>query len=288
MTKRKSRGLGKGLGALITQPTSVPSSQLRTVPIAQISPNPHQPRTHFDQQDLEDLAASIKEHGLIQPLIVTEVTADQYHLIAGERRWRASQLANLEELPVVVKEATPQEMLELAIIENVQRADLNPLEEALAYQQLRDSFGLTQAEIADRVGKARSTIANIMRLTDLPTEAQDALLRGLITQRHGRAILDAKVTDEERLLILKSVIDQELNVRRTLELIQKYETKTKPKPKQKPKLSPEYKAVETDFRNALGTKVELQKSGKRGKIVIHFESTEDLNDIYDRIVGSQS
>lgn len=288
MTKRKTRGLGKGLGALITQPSSVPDSQLRSVPVKQISPNPHQPRTHFDQEDLDELAASIKEHGLIQPLIVTEVSAGQYHLIAGERRWRASQMANLEIVPVVVKEATPQEMLELAIIENVQRADLNPLEEALAYQQLREQFGLTQAQVAERVGKARSTIANIMRLTDLPAEAQDALLQGQISQRHGRAILDAKVTAEERLLILKTVIDQELNVRRTLELIQKYETKTRPKPKRKAILPPEYQAVETDFRNALGAKVELQKNGKRGKIVIHFESTEDLNDIYDKIVGDES
>ncbi|MCA9980977.1 MAG: ParB/RepB/Spo0J family partition protein, partial [Anaerolineales bacterium] len=176
----KRRGLGRGLGALIPENDQTSQTGLRQINPAQIEPNPHQPRTDFESAEakikLEELTASIKEHGLIQPLIVTEAGPNQYHLIAGERRWRAAQKAGLETVPVVVKEATPQEMLEMAIIENVQRADLNAIEEALAYHQLKAEFGLTQEQVADRVGKARPTIANLIRLLDLPDTVQNAII----------------------------------------------------------------------------------------------------------------
>ena len=173
MTQRRS-GLGRGLGALIPDTPDVDGG-LRVVAVDAISPNPHQPRVEIEESRLEELVASIKEHGLIQPLIVTGGAENgQYVLIAGERRWRAAQRAGLRELPVVVKEATPQAMLELAIIENVQRADLNPLEEALAYRQLMDEFGLTQQQVADRMGKSRSAVANTVRLLSLPQHIQQA------------------------------------------------------------------------------------------------------------------
>ena len=290
MTKRKG-GLGKGLGALISQqPSNVPENQLRHVPLADISPNPHQPRTDFEsaeaQEKLAELAGSIREHGLIQPLIVTEVGDGRYHLIAGERRWRASQLAALDEVAVVVKEATPQEMLELAIIENVQRADLNPIEEAVAYQQLSEGFGLTQEEVADRVGKARTTVTNLLRLLRLPTAVQTAVINRQISGRHARELLRLGQEDEQ-LAALKSIVNNHLNVQQTELLVGKLLTKEKPQPKPQPTLPAEYKAAENRLREKLGTKVELQKSGKRGKIIIHFENDEDLNDIYERIVGGE-
>ena len=290
MTKRKG-GLGKGLGALISQqPSHVPENQLRYVPLADISPNPHQPRTDFGsaeaQEKLAELAGSIREHGLIQPLIVTEVGDGRYHLIAGERRWRASQLAALDEVAVVVKEATPQEMLELAIIENVQRADLNPIEEAVAYQQLSEGFGLTQEEVADRVGKARTTVTNLLRLLRLPTAVQTAVINRQISGRHARELLRLGQEDEQ-LAALKSIVNNHLNVQQTELLVGKLLTKEKPQPKPQPTLPAEYKAAENRLREKLGTKVELQKSGKRGKIIIHFENDEDLNDIYERIVGGE-
>ena len=290
MTKRKG-GLGKGLGALISQqPSHVPENQLRYVPLADIAPNPHQPRTDFEsaeaQEKLAELAGSIREHGLIQPLIVTEVGDGRYHLIAGERRWRASQLAELGEVPVVVKEATPQKMLELAIIENVQRADLNPIEEAVAYQQLSEGFGLTQEEVADRVGKARTTVTNLMRLLRLPTAVQTAVINRQISGRHARELLRLPEEDGQ-IAALKSIVNNHLNVQQTEVLVGKLLAKEKPQPKQQKSLPAEYKAAEDRLRETLGAKVELQKSGQRGKIIIHFENDEDLNDIYGRIIGPE-
>lgn len=290
MSKRKS-GLGKGLGALITRPTNVPDTQLRLVPTAHIVPNPYQPRTDFEsalaQEKLAELAESIKEHGLIQPLIVTAVAENpgHYHLIAGERRWQAAQQAGMAELPVVVKEATPQEMLELAIIENVQRADLNAIEEALAYQQLSQEFGLTQEQVADRVGKARSTVTNLMRLLRLAPPVQEAVINQQISGRHGRELLRLD-SPTEQIIALKSILHSGLNVRQTEALVQKLLRQEKPRPKQAKQLSPEYRALQDGLREALGAKVELQTSGKKGKIVIHYENTEDLNSLYEALTGT--
>ena len=186
---KKRTGLGRGLGSLIpSDPALSDSTAVLQVPVENITPNPHQPRSIMDEEALRDLSASIKEHGLIQPLIVTG-SGPEFTLIAGERRWRAAQLAGLSSVPVIVKETTPQEMLELAIIENIQRADLNALEEALAYRELMDEFGLTQEEVSKRVGKGRSTVANFVRLLNLPAEAQQAVLDGTVSGAHAREIL---------------------------------------------------------------------------------------------------
>jgi len=278
----KKTGLGRGLSALI--PESSPENGLRTVPISHISPNPHQPRTQMDEVKLAELADSIREHGLIQPLIVHDAGDGQYTLIAGERRWRAAQKAGLTELPVVVKEASPQSMLELAIIENVQRADLNPLEEALAYRQLMDEFGLTQVEVSKRVGKARSTIGNTVRLLDLPPEVQQAVNQGQLTEGHARPLLSLPTPEMQREL-MGLVIKQGLNVRQTEELVRKRLVTEKPRPRPQKRHTPELRSLEEQFRQSLGTKVDLEKNPKgQGKIVIHFYSDEELQAIFEAIV----
>jgi ParB family chromosome partitioning protein len=283
--KRKS-GLGRGLGALIPMESAVTGEGLRTVPASAIEPNPHQPRTQMDKAQLQELAESIKEHGLIQPLIVTETEDGRYTLIAGERRWRAAQLAGLNELPVVVKEATPQEMLELAIIENIQRADLNALEEALAYQQLMVEFGLTQEQVSQRVGKGRSTIANLVRLLTLPDNVQQAVANGRISGAHARNLASLP-TSEMQTAVMNQIIKLNLNVRQTENIVRKLLADSKPKPRQRQAASPEMLALEMKFRDTLGTRVDLKNGRKGGRVVIHYYSDEELQAIYDTIVGEE-
>jgi ParB family chromosome partitioning protein len=285
------RGLGKGLAALIPTPLEPATAGVREVSVDAISPNPRQPRQTQDPDTLQELADSIREHGLIQPLIVTAAPPDQqavgvhYQLIAGERRWAAARLASLTTVPVIVKEATPQQMLELALVENIQRADLNPLEEAAAYQQLIEEFGLRQEDVAVRVGKSRVTVANVVRLLRLPEEVKAALLEDRITEGHARALLAAE-NPETMVQLLKLVIRRGLNGRQTEELVRRSTTQAKPKVKEDP--SPDTVALENRFREALGTKVTLSRSKKGGKLVIRFYSEEELQAIYDVIVGPES
>ncbi len=293
---RPKRGLGRGLGALI--PLTEAGPGLMEVSIETIMPNPRQPRQSLDPQALTELADSIREHGLIQPLIVSKVSAEtqipdtgirapvsefRYQLIAGERRWEAAKLAGLTKVPVIVKEATPQQTLELALVENLQRADLNPLEEAGAYRQLMDEFGLTQEQVAERVGKSRVTVANSVRLLRLPDQVKKELMEGRISEGHARAILALeKLADQ--LTVLEAIIKRGLNVRQTEEMVRRVTAGPHPKrPGQPP--SPETKALEDEFREALGTKVRLFRSKKGGKLVIRFYSEEELQAIYDIIVG---
>ena len=288
------RGLGKGLAALIptapTELTEATTAIAHEVPVGAIAPNPRQPRQKQDPAALQELADSIREHGLIQPLIVTAATLDQqaagvqYQLIAGERRWTAARLAGLRAVPVIVKEATPQQMLELALVENIQRADLSPLEEATAYRQLIDEFGLTQEEVAVRVGKSRVTVANVVRLLRLPDEAKAALLEDQITEGHARALLGIEAP-KTMIRLLRAVIRRGLNVRQTEELVRRQALEAQPKVKETP--SPDTIALEGRFREALGTKVRLFRSKKGGKLVIHFYSEEELQAIYDAIIGSE-
>lgn len=281
----KRRGLGRGLGALIpTDSGRKEQPGLRLVGVKEIEPNPHQPRGRMDAEKLDELAASIREHGLIQPLIVTEAGNGRYTLIAGERRWRASQLAGLTELPVVIKEATPQAMLELAIIENVQRADLNAYEEALAYRQLMDEFSLTQEEVAVRMGKARSTIANLVRILELPPEVQQAVMDGLLSGAHTREILRLP-TPEMQINATRQAIKLHLSRRQTKTLVDNLLATEKPEPKPKKTLSPELLSLQTQFEQTFGTPVNIEIGKKGGRVVIHYYSDEELNAIYDTIVG---
>ncbi len=284
MAPRRS-GLGKGLQALIPpaeEEAIVPVQGIIEVPLASISPNPHQPRAPIRDQDLVELAASIQEHGILQPLLVTRA-GEGYQLIAGERRWRAARLAGLQEVPVVVKDVAPREMLELALVENLQRADLNPLEEAAAYFQLLEEFGLTQEQIARRVGKSRVAVANTLRLLKLSTPVQEALLAGKISEGHARALLGLEQAEAQE-AALRTVLRDGLSVRQTEELVRQMagarERKTV---HEKP---PETRALESRFREALGTKVNLTRTEKGGRIIIYFYSDEELDALYERIVGA--
>jgi len=279
----RRRGLGKGLEALIPV-AEEPKGGVNQVPISTISPNPMQPRTALDPEALEDLAASIREHGVIQPLIVTQRGPEQYQLIAGERRWQAARMAGLATVPVIVKEATPQQFLELALVENIQRADLNPLEEAAAFRQLVEEFELTQEQVAERVGKSRVAVTNTMRLLRLPPEVQQALADGVVREGHARALL-ALSTPEAQVAALKTVVKKGLNVRQTEELVRRLLAEPPPKKALEP-VPPEIQALEEEFRDTLGTKVNLFRNQKgQGRLVIHFYSEEELQAIYDVIIG---
>jgi ParB family chromosome partitioning protein len=281
----KKPGLGRGLEALIpTSGADAPHREaVRLVLIDDIRPNPRQPRSHMDEDRLAELAESIRTLGLIQPLIVTEAGGG-YTLVAGERRWRASQLAGMREVPVIVKEATSQEMLELALVENIQRADLNPLEEGYAYQQLMDEFGLTQAEVAERVGKGRSTVANLMRLISLPDNIQQAVIDGRISGAHGRALLSLP-SPEMQTAAMNQIIRLDLSVRQTETLVRNLLADKKPAPRRRPSLPPELVALQRDFETSLGTRVNIETSGAGGRLVIHYFSDEDLQALYDAIVN---
>jgi ParB family chromosome partitioning protein len=289
---KPKRGLGRGLDALI--PGSEASTGLTEADVNDIVPNPRQPRHDLNPEGLLELAASIREHGLIQPLIVTRVESDailpgqmggpQYQLIAGERRWQAAKMAGMDRVPVVIKDVTPQETLELALVENIQRADLNPLEEAGAYLQLAEEFGLTQEQIAERVGRSRSAVANSLRLLGLPEDIKVPLADGRISEGHARAMLGLDGV-ENQLLVLHAILDRNLSVRQTEELVRRLSSLKAEKPKPVQKVSSETAALENAFRSALGTKVNLLRSKKGGKLVIHFYSEEELQQLYDVLVG---
>ncbi len=286
------RGLGRGLDALIPSGPSHATDEgagvgILEVALDDIAPNPHQPRSSVEKEDLSELAASIREHGLIQPLIVTHSpsAANPYQLIAGERRWRAARLAGLTRVQVLIKEATPQAMLELALVENVQRADLNPLEEAAAYQQLIEEFGLTQARVAERVGKSRTAVANTLRLLRSPPAVKQALLNGEISEGHARALL-ALPSDEAQTAALDVIFKRGLSVRQTEALVRRLQGEQTP-PAQPDPPSPGVRSLESAFRQALGTKVSLQRGKKGGRLVIYYYSDEELDHIYQTIVGQE-
>lgn len=283
MTQR--RGLGRGLGSLIPSGEDEIPAGLQEVLIDRITPNPWQPRVDLAEDELQELADSIREHGLIQPLIVT-ATSDGYQLIAGERRWRAARLADLDRVPVIVKEASDRAKLELALVENLQRTDLNPLEAAMAYDQLIGDFDLTHAEVAERVGKSRVTITKALRLLRLPNSVKQALTAGEITESHADALVSLE--DEELQLQLVDRIRYDgLNVRQTEELVRRLrEGQPEPAaPSEPTPPDPHLAALEAEFRAALGTKVDLTRTERSGRLVIHFYSDEELQAIYDAIVG---
>src|SRR3954453_23345145 len=233
MKRPSERGLGRGLGALIPRP----SVGLREVPVQAVRPNPWQPRHTFDQQQLEELAQSIREHGVLQPILVSQQPDGTYQLITGERRWRAVQLAGLESVPALVKEDTPLASLEMALVENIQRSDLNPLEEAHAFRQLLDEHGLTQEQLAHRIGKSRVAVTNTLRLLQLPDTVREALANGTITEGHARAILTAN-GEPKRLAVLARVLDEHLSVRDTEALAREMNLEREPPAQREERLDP--------------------------------------------------
>jgi ParB family chromosome partitioning protein len=278
----KRQALGRGLDALFPAGDRPARAEgVRLVGVDQIIPNPRQPRTVLDPDKLAELATSIASHGLIQPLVVTE-TVEGLVLIAGERRWRAAQLAGLEQVPVIVKETTPQDMLELALIENIQRADLNALEEAHAYRALIDDFGLTQEAVAERVGKARSTVANLVRLLSLPENIQAAVNDGRLSGAHARALLPLP-TPEAQTAVMNQILKLDLSVRQTEAMVANLLADQRPPPRQRRPLPPELAALQLRLEETLGTRVSIQRTGQGGRVVIHYYSDEELNAIYEAI-----
>ena len=281
----KKSGLGKGLDALIPITDSqIQEGGVTQIPIANIVPNPRQPRARFDPGELEELAISIREHGVIQPLIVTQTeSAEQYTLIAGERRLMAAKLVELRQVPVIIRGASDQQLVELALVENVQRADLGPLEVAEAYRQLTEDFKLSHEEIAARVGKSRVSITNTLRLLNLPVQVKEALVEGNISEGHARALL-ALPTGQAQSAALQSILKHDLNVRQTEELVRKLSGE-KPKKQPSPIPNPEIKALEESLRQHLGTRVTLNQKRKGGTLTIHYYSAEELDTILNLILG---
>jgi ParB family chromosome partitioning protein len=285
MTARQERhqGLGRGLAALIPQRSASPPGAIE-IPIARIRTNPYQPRKRMDEAALRGLAASIAEHGVIQPILVTE-TLDGYRLVAGERRLRAAELAGLDQVPAVVRHLADPAQLELALVENLQRADLDAIEEATAYRQLIEEFGFTQETVAERVGRARSTVANTLRLLELDPRVQAAVADGRLTEGHGRALVGLEPEIQARLL--DSIVAQALSVRQTEELVRRLR-EPKPAPTTPPRADPDLERVEEDLRRSLGTKVSLARTRRGGRIVIEFYSEEDLGRLYERLTGGSA
>jgi ParB family chromosome partitioning protein len=329
-------GLGRGLDALISGASDVFSAQRATrvseesiaqVPIDSIIPNPRQPRRAFREDDpkLLELSASIKQHGMLQPLVVARLDSGEavssgwfadpgkaqaaasppstgtsssstyrYQIIAGERRWRAARLAGLTSVPVAVKEATPQKMLELALIENIQRADLNPIEEALAYQSLIEEYGLTQEMVARQVSKDRSTITNSLRLLQLSPKVREALINqpDNFTEGHARALIGI-TREEDQVAAMGKIISLKLNVRQAEELAARIKAAERAgraaaqQPLKSPHRSPDIVELESQFRNALMVKVDLKRNARgKGTLVLHFNNEEELNRLYTRLVDN--
>ena len=280
----KKLGLGKGLSALI--PNSVKEENyvngVQVVDIKNIKANIGQPRKFFDNSKIAELAESIKEHGIIQPLIVKKLEEDKFAIIAGERRWRAAKLAKIKEIPIIVKEFTEETALQIAIIENIQREDLNAIEEALAYKELKDKYNLTQEVLSHKLGKSRTSIANVMRLLNLDSRVQEYIIQGIISEGHGKVLLSLE--GEEQYIISQKIIDDELSVREIEKFIKTLNSKdSKIKEKEVKKINPYYKDVKEKLQDYFGTKVNINSNKNKGKIEIEYYSEEDLQRILDII-----
>lgn len=296
--KKTQKGLGRGLGAFFDDVEAVPvkpaaakaeksdaESGVLRLKIRDIEPNPDQPRKTFDKDKLETLASSIKEHGLIQPVLVKAEGSGMYTIIAGERRWRAAQLAGLREIPCILGEYTEKEIMELALIENLQREDLNPIEEAEGYQKLMQTFNLTQEEVAVRIGKSRSAIANSIRLNNLSEKIKAMVTKGEISQGHARAVLGLE-NEADRLAVAEKIVKDSLNVRQTENLVAAMTKSAAAKPAKKSvdkNIEVYFKNLADELSSKLETKVSIKHGKKRGKIEIEYYNNSDLENILKKI-----
>ena len=289
----KTQGLGKGLSSLIPQKIDreiiseesevFPADErIVKVPLNKIKANPHQSRTIFDHDGLEELTNSIKEHGILQPIILTKNNKGEYEVIAGERRLRASELLGLETIPSIIRDIKDQQKLEIGLVENIQRRDLNQIEEAVAYQRLIDEFSLTQEEVSRKVGKSRSAVTNTLRLLSLPSEIQKALINGKINYSTARVIAGLPV--EDRLKFFKKVMSQDLTVRAVEGHASAISTNKRHKKSKDPVLT----SLEEQVQSALGTKVTIKKSGETGTIMIEFYSNEELQNLINKFSETSS
>lgn len=278
--------LGRGLGALLpstpapAKPTSTPraESSVWEVPLTKLRADENQPRKFFKPEELQELADSIKAHGILEPLLVSELADGNYEIIAGERRFRAAKLAQLATVPVIVKKLAPEAKLEVALIENIQRADLNPLEEAFAYKRLMDEFGLTQQQVATKVSKSRPVIANAVRLLELPKEIQNALVEGKINMSQARTLL-ALDKNEDRLSMLASMLGEKISVRELEQKVALHQGVSAPSERRDPNLV----YLEDQIRGVLGAKVVISNKGEKGTITISYHSKEELRDLVKKI-----
>lgn len=282
----KAKGLGKGLGALMGDAAlQTPEAGSIFLPISQVEPGLNQPRKRFDEESLADLADSIREHGIIQPLTVRRLSSGYYQIIAGERRWRAAKLAGLKEVPAVIIDADDKKVMELGLIENLQREDLNPMEEAEGYLVLLTDYGMTQEEVAQRMGKSRPAIANALRLTSLPAPVRELLISGQLTAGHGRAVLMVE-GEAAQTAFAKLVAEQGLNVRQAEAAAKKFSL-TPPEKKQKPADENRiYIAeVEKNLSGRFGRKVTITSGRRKGRLELEFYGTDDLNALLDLLEG---
>ncbi len=277
------KALGKGLGAFIPEEFGIiKEERYAELDIDQLKPNPHQPRMVFDDQTLNELAQSIKETGVVQPIMVVPEEG-YYKIIIGERRWRGAQKAGLKKIPVIIRNLSPEKQLEIAIIENVHREDLNPMEIALAYQRMSEELNFTQQEISEKVGKDRTSVTNYMRLLRLPKEIQDGLFSGDLSMGHAKAILAIEEPDAQ-LTAFRQIIDKSLSVRNAEKLVKKYKEKA---PRAQRSLEdPDLHALQEEILKALGTKVLISGNRNKGVVKVFYFSLDDLNRIYDKIKGA--
>ena len=276
----KKFALGKGLGALIPDDINEGNEGKLMISLNKIKSNIDQPRKSFDNEKIAELAESIKNHGIIQPLILKE-NGGGYIIVAGERRWRAAKMVGLKEVPAIVMDLTEKQVLEISLIENIQRQDLNPIEEALAYKKLLSDFNLTQEELSKRIGKSRTAITNTIRLINLDSRVQQYVIDGIISEGHGRALLSLEDGDLQYIYSQK-VIDEKLSVRELEKLIRNASLKSE-KSEKNEELNPYYKDVRDRLQNYFGTKVNLSSKKNKGKIEIEYYSEEDLERILDII-----
>lgn len=280
MSQTPKRGLGRGFDALISSDFDksillTAEDRIEKIPVTQLQPSPYQPRKHFDETALAELAASIKRHGIVQPLVVTP-DKKGYTLIAGERRWRAAQLAGLDSVPALVRDRKELEQLEVALIENVQRVDLSPLEQAVSIERLHEQFSLSYDVIAERLGKATSTVHNSVRLLKLPEAARDALAKGDISEGHARAILALKNDSERQAYLLKSIVDNGWSVRQAERFVTSFKQGAKETAQAKQRSETETPATK-QLSKRLGTPVHIRRSARGGRLEINFKDDDELD-----------
>ena len=279
---KKQRGLGKGLDLIFAENSSETGSETVTIPINDIEPNRDQPRREFDEQALQELADSIAAHGILQPLLLRPFPDGGYQIVAGERRWRAARMAGLREIPAVIREMTEQEVMELALIENLQREDLSPLEEAMGYQALMEQYGFTQEDVARSVGKSRPVVANALRLLNLPEEVRDMLSEGLISAGHARTLLS--FPDEDSMIdAAKQVVLRDLTVRDLERMARAAAQAEKEAAKQPVRRAPYYDEVQLALKDYLGRKVKVDRKGKKGTLQIEFYGEDDLAALMEKL-----
>ena len=288
--KKKNAGLGRGLDAIflensLRETETSGENQITLLPISIVDPKSDQPRKNFDKAALEELAASIKENGLLQPILVREHLGGRYQIIAGERRFRASKIAALSEIPAIVLDKSDRKVAEIALIENVQREDLNPLEEAMAYRSLKEDYGLTQEELSERIGKSRSAIANTMRLLDLPDEVLALVASRELSAGHARALLAVKDKDN-MILLAKRAVELDLSVRQIEEEVKRINKPQKPAPEEEPLPIVDYfREMELRVQSHLGRRVMINGKGRKKSITLFYEDNEDLDELLATICG---